>query len=90
MLDTRRLRVDLTDDGAFVHDDDSVRQGHDLVEILAEQQYGDVAFRRLAEIAVDGLDRADVEPAGRCRSDEHPEVAGELPRKHDLLKVATG
>ena len=35
-----------------------------------------------------GLDRADVEPSRRLRSDQHLRVALELPAEHELLEVA--
>ena len=72
---------------ALVHHRDPVGQRQHLVEVLADQQDRDVSFGSLAQVAVHRLDRADVEPASRGRSDEHPRPARELPRQDDLLEV---
>ena len=62
----------------------------DLVEVLADQQHGDAVRGRLAQVSVDGLDRADVEPARRRGDDEGLRLARELPREDDLLQIAAG
>ena len=51
------------------------------------EQHADVLGGRVAQVPVDGLDRADVEPAGRGRDDEHLRIARELPCENDLLQV---
>ena len=76
------------DDRALVHHDDPVGEGEELVEVLADEQHCDAVRRGVAQVSVDGLDRADVEPARRRRDDERLRSARELPREHDLLQVA--
>ena len=87
LLDGRRARVDLADDRALVHHGDPVGQRQHLVEVLADQEHRDLPRRGLAQVAVHGLDRADVEAARRRRGHEHPRLARELAREHDLLQV---
>ena len=63
--------VDLAHDRALVHHGDAIGEGQDLVEVLADQEHRDLPRRGLAQIAVNGLDRADVETAGGRRGHEH-------------------
>src|SRR5262245_39905496 len=58
LVDGRAARVQLTDDLTLVHDDDSVGEGADLVEILADEKDGHTAVGRIAEVRVHGLDGA--------------------------------
>ena len=83
-----RRRV-LADDLAFVHDEDPVRQRQDLVQLEGDEEHGTAAVSFLDEPAVDELDRADVEPAGRLRGEQG--TCGsrtDLAREDDLLLVA--
>ena len=88
LLDGRRSPRPLADDRALVHHGDPVGEREDLVEVLGDQQHADAVRRRLAQVAVHGLDRGDVEAARRRRGDEHARLALELAREHDLLQVA--
>ena len=85
-----RGRVDLSGDRALVHDHDAVGQSEDLIEVLADQEHADAAGRGLAQVLVHGLDRADIEPTGRSRGNEHARLARELAGEDDLLQVAAG
>src|SRR4051812_9387614 len=57
LLDVGHLGGELAEDRALVHDGDAVREREDLVEVLAQQQHRDAPGRRLAQVAVDRLDR---------------------------------
>src|SRR6188768_3313555 len=65
----RRRRV-LTDDLAFVHDEDPVGQGEDLLELERDEQDPTPLVALLDEPPVNELDRADVEPARRLGGDQ--------------------
>src|SRR3954471_17767709 len=85
LLDARAGASGLAGDRALVHDRDPVGEGEDLVQVLADQQHRDAVRGRVAEVRVDGLDRADVEAARRRRGDEQPRLPRELSGQHDLL-----
>ncbi len=62
------------DDLALVHDEDAIREGADLVEVLAQQQDRHALGRGLPKVRVHRLDRADVEAARRLRDDEDERI----------------
>ena len=76
------------DDLALVDDEDPVGERQDLVELEGDEQDGAALVPLLDEAAVDELDRADVEAAGRLRRDEDARVARDLARDDHLLLVA--
>ena len=82
--------IDLAGDPPLVEDDDAVGEREHLVEVLADQQHGDVELRGVAKVVVNVLDRADVETARRRGGDQHARRARELAAEHDLLQVAAG
>ena len=79
----------LADDRALVHHERSrsarasTSSRSSLISSTADAVGG-----RVAQVAVHGLDRADVEAARRRRGDEHARLARELAAEHDLLQVA--
>ena len=68
----------------------AVGQLEDLVELGRHEQDGGPGIALGDRLAVDELDAADVEAAGRLVEDEQPQVAAELARDDDLLLVAAG
>ena len=75
LLDVGVGRVELAEDRALVHHGDPVGEREDLVEVLADQQHGDAVGGGVAQVRVDGLDRADVEPARRRGGDDQARLA---------------
>ena len=74
---------------AGVHHGDPVAEGEDLVE-LGRDDEGAVALVAIVDdLAVDVLDRTDVEPSRGLGGDEELEVAREFARDDHLLLVAT-
>src|SRR5438128_7213631 len=53
------------DDLALVHDGDPVGELEDLVEVLAQHEYGDAVPGRVTQVRVHRLDRPNVESARR-------------------------
>ena len=74
LLDRRGTGVELARDLALVHDEDAIREGADLVEVLAQQQDRHALGRGLPKVRVHRLDRADVEPARRLGDDEDERI----------------
>src|SRR5207248_11710241 len=88
LLDVRPGPRRLAGDPALVDDRDPVGESEDLVEVLAQQQHAHAVRRRLVQVRVDALDRADVQAARGRSGDEHLRLPRELAGKHDLLQVA--
>ena len=65
-----RARRAVAHDPAAVDHDDAIRDGEQFVELGGDQQHRDAALAGGADMAVDRLDRADVEPARRLRGEE--------------------
>ena len=79
----------LADDGALVDHEDAVGQREDLLQLGRHEQHGLAPVARLDELAVDELDRPDVESPRRLRREQHARVARDLAREDDLLLVAS-
>ena len=71
----------LRDDVALVDDEDAVGEREDLVELERDEQDRPPGVSLLDEAAVDELDGADVEPAGRLCGDQNARIAVDLPRE---------
>ena len=69
------------DDATGIEHDDAVGELEDLVELRRHEKNADAAFARLQDPAVDELDRADVDPAGRLGDDEDFRIFLELARE---------
>src|SRR3954462_10014393 len=82
LLDVRLPGGELAEDATLVHHDDPVGEREDLVEVLSDQEDADAGLRRLPQVPVDGLDRADVQSARRRGRHEQRRVAGKLAREH--------
>ncbi len=85
-----RLRPALADDAAVAHDEDAVGERADLVELDGDEQDRLAAVAHGDELAVDELDRADIDAARRLADEEHGRIVLHLAREHDLLLVAAG
>ena len=62
----------LAHQAAAVEHDDAVGDGDQLVELARDQQHADAAARGGADLAIDRLDRADVEAARRLGGEQRP------------------
>ena len=62
----------------------------DLVELDGDEQDRLARLAHREELAVDELDRADIDAARRLADEQHGRVALHLAREHDLLLVAAG
>ena len=88
LLDGRRHGMALADDRALVHDENPVGERAQLVEVFADHEHGDALGGCVAQVRVNGLDGADVEPARWLRGHEHLRRPLELAAEHELLEVA--
>src|SRR4029079_8027637 len=77
------------DDPPAEHDADAVRHLQHLVQLGRDQERGDPRVTLGNGLAMDELDAADAQAAGRLVEDEELQVALELAGHHDLLLVAT-
>src|SRR5574344_1259803 len=75
-------------DPTAVHDDQAVRQLHDLVEVGGDQQHGNAGAGQLHQLFADELRGAHVDAAGGLVGDDQAGVVGKFAGDHDLLNVA--
>ena len=80
--------VEGADERPAVDHADPVGQVEHLVELGRHQQHGGALVAEADDLAVDELDRADVEPAGRLGHHEELRIARELAGDDHLLLVA--
>ena len=76
------------DDPALVHDVDAIGQGQDLVEFLGDEQDRGPRLAPGEEDAMDGLDRPDIEAAGRLDGDHQARAGFDLAGEDQALEVA--
>src|ERR1044071_7612385 len=72
------LRRELGHDAALIDHQDAIRQRADLLHLERDEQHAAARVTLLDQPPVHELDRADVQPAGRLRGDDHARVGGEL------------
>ena len=65
-----------------------IGQGQDLVELLGDEQDRGPRLAPLEEEPMDGLDRADIEAAGRLDGDHQPRAGFDLAGEDQALEVA--
>ena len=78
------------DDRAAEHDEESVRQRHDLVEVSREQQHGCSRVTLADDRVVHELHCADVDTPRGLSNHEQIRLGREFTRDDDLLHVAAG
>ncbi len=82
--------ADLADDATAEHHHDAVRERHHLVEFDRDQQDRAAGITDRDELAMDELDRADIDAARRLSDQQHARRGRDLARQHELLLVAAG
>ncbi len=71
-----------------VHDDDPVRERHDLVQLRGDQEHRRSRVPRRHQPAVHVFDGADVQPSRRLGGDDEPDGSRKLAGDDHLLLVA--
>src|SRR5215218_3120752 len=72
------------------HDEDAIRKRHDLLELDRDEKDPFALVAHGDQLAMDELDGADVDAAGRLPDEQKLGIALDLAREHDLLRVAAG
>src|ERR1700733_11923140 len=85
-----RVGRELSDDPALVDHDDPVRQSPDFLVLERHEQYRATLVALRDETAVNELDRAHIEAAGRLVGDQDLRLGRDLAGDGDLLLVAAG
>ena len=78
------------DDAAVVHDQDSIRQREDPVQLDRHEQERLAAVPQRGQAAVDELDGADVDAPRGLSDQQELGIPVQLASQHDLLLVAAG
>lgn len=89
-FDVRLVRDEVCDNPSPVHDENTVGEGEDLVDVGGNNKNGAAGFSHLDENAVDRLDRANIDAAGRLFGDHNSHLPRQLARQLDLLLIAAG
>src|SRR5439155_13128440 len=79
-----------SDDAATEHDDESIRQREQLVEILGDQQDARATLARASQQLARGDGAPDVETARRVEGDDQARLARHLAGEDDALDVTAG
>ena len=80
----------LIDELPFEHHHNAIREGHQFVEVLADEQDRRSAVAGRHELGVNLRDCADIETRARVGSDQHLHLLRELAGKHGSLNVTAG
>ena len=81
---------DMSDDPAFMHDEDRVAQGKDLAQIRGDEQDRFLSASHVNDLFPNELDRTDIDSARRLVHDQEIRFIVKLTANNDLLDITTG
>ena len=88
LLDIGLLRIELSDDLSVMHDQNTVGQTHDLVQLQGDEEDCLAAVPLLNDLGMNEFDGAHIESAGRLHRHDQCLITIDLTGDDRLLLVA--